>query len=391
MRRPYRLSSTFVQRVREPGRYGDGRGGNGLSLLVKHTKRGDVAKSWAQRLYVDGERRNVGIGAFPIVGLTEARRKCADNAAAIRRGETITRTVVRTVPNVREASEATLAVHAASWKHGSKSEPQWRSMFDAYVLPKIGRRRVDEVTAADVLKILAPLTTSKAETARKLKQRLGMVFKWAVTQGHRPDDPTASINAALPRNGKTTKRHRALPFNEMAGVIAKVRDSGAAPGTKLAFEYLVLTACRSGEVRYATWDEVDLECAVWTVAGSRTKTGAAHRVPLADRAVAILREARSLSSGAIIFSTITGRALSDNALSKLLRDHEIAMVPHGARSSFRHFCGSTGVDREVAEAALAHSRPGVEAACHRADLFDRRREVMDRWAMYLQGEGSGSF
>lgn len=384
MKRPYRLSSTFVQRVREPGRYGDGRGGNGLSILVKLTARGDIAKSWAQRLYFDGRARNVGLGAFPIVSLTEARRRAADNAAAVRRGDPIVRAVRRSVPTLAEASDATLAIHAASWKPGSKSEKQWRSLFASYVPPMLARRRVDEVTAADVLGILAPLTMSKAETARKLKQRLGMVFKWAVTQGHRPDDPTAAIGAALPRNGKRTDHHRALPFDQVAGAVATIRGSGAYRATVLAFEFLVLTAARSGEVRGARWEEIDIEAASWTVPADRTKTGAEHRIPLAERTVEALREARALSGGEIVFPTVTGKALSDSTISKLVREAGIKAVPHGFRSSFRDWCGASEVDREVAEACLAHSRPGVEAAYHRADLFDRRREVMTTWAAYLE-------
>ncbi len=382
--RPYRLSATFVQRVTDPGRYGDGRGGNGLSLLVKRTKRGDVAKSWAQRVYVEGRARNIGIGAYPIVTLTEARRRCADNAAALRRGESIVRTVTRTVPTFIEATDATLAIHAGSWKPGSKTEKQWRGMFEEYVSRQIGRRQIDEVTAADVLKILAPLQATKAETARKLKQRLGMVFKWAVTQGLRPDDPTATIAAALPRsNGKTTAHHRALPHGEVAGAIARVLASEAGESTKAAFEFLVLTAARSGEVRGGKWEEVDIEAATWTVPPSRTKTGQPHAVPLSDRATAILEAARMRSDGDLVFPSVRGKVLSDNTLSKLLRDNEIAMVPHGARSSFRDWCGENGVDRELAESCLAHSRPGVEAAYARSDLLARRRDVMQAWSDYL--------
>ena len=395
MKRPYRLSASFVQRVREPGRYGDGRGGHGLSILVKPTARGDLSKSWCQRLYIDGRERDIGLGAYPIVSLSEARGKATENAAAIRRGENIVRVRVervkaeRTVPTVAEAARATLAIHAGSWKPGSKTAAQFRSSFAEYVAPKIGRRPVDEVTPAHVLSILAPLTTSKPETARKLRQRLSMVFRWAKTQGHRPDDPTDGIEAALPRrNGKGREHHRALPPGEVAAAIATVRESAAWLGTKLAFEFLVLTAARSGEVRLATWEEIDTEAAVWTVLADRTKTGAAHRVPLSGRALAILSEARALSSNPrgpdLVFPSARRKAQSDSTVSKLLREAGIDAVPHGFRSSFRDWCGEAGVDREVAEACLAHSRPGVEAAYARGDLLARRIEIMRAWAAHLE-------
>ena len=388
MKRPYRLSSTFVQRVREPGRYGDGRGGNGLSLLVKLTKRGDIAKSWAQRLHVDGERRNIGIGAYPIVSLTEARRKCADNAAAIRRGETIVRTVKRTVPTFADAFETALAIQASGWRGSAeKTARSWRNMVGEYAMPKLGPMPVDRITTADVLEVLAPLWQSKRETGRKLRQRVGAVMKWAIAEGHRTEDPTgAALTAVLPKNGKVTAHHKALPFDQVAGAIATVHRSGALRSTVLAFEFLVLTATRSGEVRGARWGEVDLEADTWTVPAARTKTGAEHRVPLSGRALAILREARGLSDGEVVFPTVTGKALSDSTISKLIREQGIPAVPHGFRSSFREWAGARGVDREVAEAALAHSRPGVEAAYHRADLFDRRREVMTAWAAYLESD-----
>ena len=387
MKRPYRLSATFIARIKDPGRYGDGRGGNGLSLLVKRTADGDLAKSWAQRLHLGaGEYRSIGLGAFPIVNLTEARRQAADNAAAVRRGEAIERAVRRTVPTVAEAMELAIAVHAPSWKPGSKTEKQWRTLFAAHVLPRFGRRSVADVTAADVLAILAPLAATKPETARKLRQRLAMVFKWAMTQGHRADDPTAAIGAALPRNGKPADHHRALPHGEVAGALATIRESQAWPATKAALEFLIFTAARSGEVRGARWSEVDIEGRTWTVPAERTKTGAEHRIPLCEPALAALSEAREIADGSgLVFPSVRGKMLSDSTLSKLIRELGIQCVPHGFRSSFRDWCGARGVDREVAEAALAHSRPGVEAAYHRSDLFERRRAVMDRWGQHCTG------
>ena len=176
-----------------------------------------------------------------------------------------------------------------------------------------------------------------------------------------------------------------MAHSDVAGALRTIRDTGAWPATKLALEYIALTACRSGEVRGAKWCEIDLEGPTWLIPAERMKAGREHRVPLSGRALAVLNEARELAdSTGLIFPSATGRMLSDSTLSKLLRESEIVAVPHGFRSSFRDWCGDTGVDREVAEASLAHVvKNQVEAAYARSDLLERRRTVMQKWAHYL--------
>ncbi len=182
--RPYRLTAQYVKDLSQPGRYGDGRGGNGLSLLVKPTARGDVAKSWSQRLQLGGGKvRNIGLGAYPVVTLTAARRAAADNAARLREGRPLAARASAppvTGPTLAEATEATIAVHAAGWKPGSRTEAQWRRAFDAYVLPRLGTRGIAEITPSDLLTVLGPLVTGKPQTAKKVRTWVGMVFKWAV-------------------------------------------------------------------------------------------------------------------------------------------------------------------------------------------------------------------
>ena len=168
-----------------------------------------------------------------------------------------------------------------------------------------------------------------------------------------------------------------------------MRKSHAYPTTKLAFEFLVLTAARSGEVRLAHWDEIDLDAREWTVPAERTKAHRPHRVPLSGRAMEILEEARTLGGGGgLVFPSSEGRAFPGSRLSTLLRDLGIAAVPHGFRSSFRDWCGEcSNAPREVAEAALAHTVGNkVEAAYARSDLFERRRVLMEQWAAYLTGD-----
>ena len=215
-------------------------------------------------------------------------------------------------------------------------------------------------------------------------------MKWAVAMGLRPDNPAGDVlDQALGRHRVVVQHMRALPHSEVAGAIEAVRTSAAALATRLAFEFMVLTACRSGEVRLAGWDEIDLEAGEWTIPGERMKAQRPHRVPLSGRAVEILGEARTLGDGGgLVFPSSEGRPLSGSTLSTLLRGLRIAAVPHGFRSSFRDWCGEcSNAPREVAEAALAHVvRDKVEAAYARSDLFERRRVLMDDWAAYLAGE-----
>ena len=389
MDRPYRLSARFVATIEQPGRYGDGRGSGGLSLLVKHTARGHLAKSWAQRISIDGRQRNLGLGSWPHVSLAEAREKCALNLAARRRGELITGRK-RTVPTFEEAVEKVMAVHRAGWKDGSKSESDWRATLRDYALPKLGGRPVNRINTADVMAVLLPIWNEKRVTARRVRQRIGAVMRWAVAQGYREDNPAGeAIGAALPKNGVRPQHLAALPYAEVAEAIETVRRFGAYPATVLAFEFLVLTACRSGEVRGALWDEMDLERREWRIPPERMKTGREHRVPLSARALAVLRAARGLADGSgPVFPSPRGGPLSELAISKMVRDLGIGAVPHGFRSSFRDWAAEcTDAPREVCELALAHVNTNrIEAAYRRSDLFEQRRALMEEWAAFLREE-----
>ena len=386
--RPYRLSARFVETIREPGTYGDGRGSGGLSLRVKLTARGQLAKSWGQRISIDGRPRNLGLGSWPHVSLAEARLKCSLNLLARQRGELVTGKR-RTVPTFAEAVEKVIAVHSAGWKDGGRSEKLWRSSLRDYVMPKLGRRPVDRIHTSDVMAVLVPIWKAKRETAKRVRTRISAVMRWAVAQGYREDNPAGeAIGAALPKNGVPRRRHRALPYAEVAGAVDTVRRSGAYPGTVLAFEFLVLTASRSGEVRGAVWDEMDLPGRVWRVPGERMKAGREHRVPLSGRALAILQEAQGLADGSgMVFPSARGGPLSGEAIAKLIRALGIAAVPHGFRSSFRDWAAEcSDAPREVCELALAHvNTNAIEAAYRRTDLFERRRALMQQWAAFLAG------
>ena len=393
--RPYRLSARFVETIREPGCYGDGRGSGGLSLRVKVTARGHLAKSWGQRISVDGRPRNLGLGTWPHVSLAEARRKCVLNLLARQRGELVTGRR-RTVPTFAEAVEKVIAVHRTGWKSGGRQEKLWRSSLRDYAMPKLGGLPVNRIHTADVMAVLLPIWNEKRVTAQRVRRRISAVMGWAVAQGYREDNPTGeAIGAALPKNGVRPRHHPALPYAGVAGAIATVRRSGAYPATVLAFEFLVLTACRSGEVRGAQWKEMDLAGREWRIPAEQMKTDREHRVRLSTRALAVLREARAFATGSeTVFPSARGGPLSEVAISKLVRELGIGAVPHGFRSSFRDWAAEcSDAPREVCELALAHvNTNAIEAAYRRTDLFERRRALMEQWSTFLartEGEGAG--
>ena len=386
--RPYRLSARFVETIQEPGCYGDGRGSGGLSLRVKRTARGHLAKSWGQRISVDGRPRNLGLGTWPHVSLAEARQKCVLNLLARQRGELVTGRR-RTIPTFAEAVEKVIAVHSAGWKDGGRSEKLWRSSLRDYAMPRLGGRPVDRIQTADVMAVLLPIWNEKRETAKRVRRRISAVMRWAVAQDYREDNPAGeAIGAALPRNGVPPRHHPALPYVQVGGAIETVRMSGAYPATVLAFEFLVLTACRSGEVRGALWKEMDLKGREWRIPPERMKTGREHRVPLSRGALAVLQEAQALADGSrVVFPSARGGPLSEAAISKMVRDLGIGAVPHGFRSSFRDWAAErSDAPREVCELALAHvNTNAIEAAYRRTDMFERRRALMEQWAAFLVG------
>ena len=382
MKRPKQLSASFVRSINRPGRYGDGRGGHGLSILVKPTASGRLSKTWSQRLRMNGKPFNIGLGIYPVVTLAEARNVVLVNRRAVHQGRDPRG---GGIPTFEKAADKVIRIHAATWRPGGKSEAQWRASLRDYAMPILGRKRVDKITTADVLAVLLPIWNEKRETARRVRQRIGAVMKWAVAQNYRQDNPAGeAIGAALPKNGVRPQHHRALPHGEVGAAIKKVRQSGAYRATVLAFEFIVLTACRSGEVRGARWKEVDLSKATWTIPSKRMKTRREHRVPLSKRALEVLNEVLKFADGSgLVFPSPSGRTLSDSTISKLIRENGIPAVPHGFRSSFRDWCGDTGAAREVAEACLAHTVKGVEGAYFRSDMFARRRELMGHWANYI--------
>ena len=378
------LTAAFVRTVDAPGKYGDM---HGLILRVRPSG----SKQWIWRGTVRGRRIDLGLGGYPYTSLAEARETAFEYRKLARAGgdpRTLRPGAQNGVPTFREAVEKVIAMHRASWRPGSTSEAQWRSSLSTYSYPLLGRRRVDDITTADVMAVLLPIWSEKRVTAKRVRQRIGAVMKWAIAQGYRTDNPAGeAIGAALPKGGVQKKHFKAIPHAEVAHAITTVQAADVWPPAKLALEFQILTAARPGEVRAAMWSEIDTQGRAWTIPGKRAKSGRSHRVPLPRRALDILEDARLFSHGTgPIFPSVTGKMIHASTGRKLLSRNGIDAVPHGFRSSFRDWCGETGQPREVAEAALAHVvKNQVEAAYARSDLFERRRDLMEAWAAYLLG------
>ena len=381
------LSDVKVRKLKKPGRYTDGD-----TLYLKVSPSGN--KAWIQRLVIGGRRRDLGLGAYPMVSLAEARGKAMDNRALARSGgdpmaAKREERLLETLPTFEELAREHIAENLHSWKN-AKHRLQWTSTLETYAFPTLGSLKVKEITRMHVKKVLDPIWTSKPETARRVRQRIRSVMDRAVALEYIDYNPAGdAINGALAKQRRTRNHHRALPYGDLPAALQAVRESTAGPSVKLSFKMLALTACRSGEVRGMTWDEVDLKEATWIVPGERMKTGRPHRVPLSCRAMAILEEARYLSdgSGVVFPAPRDGGVLSDMAFTQLLRRLELDFVPHGLRSSFRDWAAEqTSTPHAVVERALAHTvGNATEAAYFRTDLFELRRELMDRWSAFLEG------
>jgi integrase len=371
-----------VKTVREPGKYFDGQG-----LFLRVQPNGQ--RQWVQRITIRGKRCELGLGNPSLVSLGEARETAlANRKLAVSGGDPMrAKKEAEAVLTFEEAARKVHALHLPTWrnpKHGA----QFLSTLETYTFPRIGALKVGEVTTADVLGVLTPIWTAKPETAARVRQRIGTVMKWAVAQGWRQDNPAQSIAEALPKRDKSLQKHRkALTYGEVADCLKVVQASSAGLSTKLALEFLILTATRSGETRGATWAEVDLGASpCWTIPANRMKAKRDHRIPLSPRAVEILAEAKGLTDGeGLVFpGTKTGKPLSDMTLSKLVKELGFDADVHGFRTSFRTWAQErTNFPREVAEAALAHTiKDKAEAAYARSDMFDKRRKMMDAWGAY---------
>lgn len=381
-------------------RKGPGLHADGWGLYLRVTEGG--TRSWMFRYRLDGRStpRDMGLGRWPDVTLQEAREKARQLRLAKREGIDPIE-AARTAKAARMAERAKsvtfedcaaryVKAHAAGWR-SAKHAAQWDSTLKLYAFPKFGRLPVQAIDTGMVVNVVEPLWSEKTVTASRLRGRIEAVLDWATARGLRTGDNPARwkglLENLLPAKSrvKRTKHHAALPYAEIGAFVAELRrqDGEAAR----ALEFTILTAARTGETIGATWEEIDLKAAVWTVPAERIKAGKEHRVPLQARTVEILKQTPERERKGYLFAG-RGQAapLSNMAMLKLLeRMGRDDLTVHGFRSCFRVWAAEqTNFAREVAEQALAHAIPDkVEAAYRRTDLFDRRRQMMDAWAKFI--------
>jgi integrase len=380
-----KLTALKVKSLTAPGRYVDG---DGLMLVVKASG----ARSWLVRLQKNGKRRDIGLGSASVVSLAEARLAALETRKQLQGGidPVAAKRALRVAPaapmTFRDAAIALHNERKADWIN-VKHRAQWISTLETYAFPTIGDRPIAEVTGTEVRDLLVPIWQTKAETARRVLQRVGKVLDWSHVQGHRPAEaPMRSIRSGLARQTSKAEHFASLPPSQVPLLMEKLRSTDTAG--RLALRFLILTAARSGEVRGATWDEVDMNRSLWTVPAERMKAKRQHDVPLSFAALAVLARAQELRKGLPgepIFPGQRHQALSDMTLAKVLR----TSVPgewtvHGFRSTFRDWVAeSTSFSGDVAEAALAHTIANkVEAAYRRTNYLDKRRELMAAWSIY---------
>jgi integrase len=400
------LTALQVRNAR-PGRHSDGKG---LYLLAKPTG----GKSWVLRVQYRGRRRDFGLGSValersgvddetvPLVQrkaltLTEAREKARigrelakagiDPSQEWRREEAV-------IPTFEAAARQYHTQVAKAWRNG-KHGAQWLSTLEAYAFPLIGAKSVDEIDASEVQRVLLPIWLSIPETARRVRQRIAVVLDYAKGKGWRDTEAPMRAVSQLMKGIKQAKggNFAAMPWAELPAFMKALRAAEPSVG-RYGLQFLILNAARSGEVRGATWGEIDWDACEWRIPPERMKAGKLHIVPLVPAAMDILRELRGLfggKAGEPIFPGMKGRPMSDATLAKALRvAGGGSYTVHGFRSTFRDWAAETGFADAWAEAALAHGNPDkVVSAYKRTTFFNQRRDkLMPAWARYALEDGS---
>ena len=378
-----KLTAKFVENVSEAGKYYDQ---HGLFLHVRPSG----AKKWLQRYTFQGRRREIGLGSAKIVSVATARRNAHQNLVLVSEGidPIEDRKQDSVIPKFEVAARKVYEDNRPTWRN-AKHAAQFITTLETYAFPVIGNMSVKEINSSHILRILSPIWVTKAETAKRVRQRLSTVFKYCVAQQWRTDDPAnIAIVEALPNLKKKVQHRKSISYNDVSTFIETVSKSSAGLSTKLGLEFLILTATRSGEVRNARWDEIN--GSLWTIPAERMKAGVEHRVPLPSRCIEILAEAKTISqgSGFIFEGTKPNKPLSENTFNKLMKELGLEVHAHGFRTSFRTWTQEkTNYPREITEAALAHSlRDKAEAAYARSDLLEKRAEMMEAWAQFISAE-----
>ena len=392
------LGPLAVKRLATAGLHPVG-GVAGLMLQVSPTG----TRSWLLRVKVGHKRREIGLGAFPGVTLALAREKAQATRDDITKGidpvaqrAAARQTIVEQQQEekalawtFRRCAEAYIKAKKPGWRN-AKHAYQWPASLQAYAYPVIGEVLVRNVNINHVTTIIEPHWATKNETINRVRNRIELVLDWATVRKLRSGDNPARWKGNLDKLLADRKivgavtGHRAL---DAADLYAFMQALGTVSGTSArCLEFVVLTACRSGEARLATWAEVDITTKTWSIPGQRMKSGRPHSVPLSDEVVALLEALPRMEGSDLVFpGAKEGKPLSDMALTAVMRRMAVDAVPHGMRASFSSWCASsTAYPSEVREMALAHAiGDGTVAAYQRSDLFEKRRHLMADWAKFL--------
>ena len=381
------LNARQVATLTKPGRYADG--GN-LFLSVRESG----SRSWVFRSKSGGVVTERGIGSFDSVPLVKAREIAKAMREAVANGRDPRTVLARDggVPTFGELSDKHIEAMAGSWRN-EKHRAQWVMTMREYCKP-LRKMPVDQIQTADVLRVLKPLWQKVPETASRLRGRIEVILAAASAHGYRdginPAQWRNHLDKLLPARGKLTRGHqKALPFSEVPAFMASLREKAGI--TPLALEFAILTAARSGEVRGATWAEIDFDGGIWSIPANRMKAARPHEVALSEPALGILKRIYAARTGDLIFPGGRGKPLSDATFTMLIKRMGHDVTQHGFRASFSTWCREqTAFPRELVEHALAHVvGDAVERAYSRGTALERRREVMAAWAAYCDG-GKGA-
>jgi integrase len=395
LRREKKLNAVSLKNL-PAGLHGDG---NGLYLSVK----GSGARSWILRTVVRGHRRDIGLGSLSTTSLSDAREEAAKLRGKARRGEDVLtkRRMEKRKSNAPTFEDAAKIVHAevAPTLKNEHNKVVWLRSLELHAFPIFGNKPVDAVEPADVLRAVVPIWTVKADMARKTLARIRRVMDWATIKGYRNvvagdivvprPNPCIGIEVALPKQPKDG-HHAALPYSEVPAFIGeKLRTSSAGLLVKLAMELTILTATRTSEALFAEWKEFDLDDGkLWSIPGERMKMDEPHKVPLSDRCIELLKEAKKISgeSKFVFPSADPDEPLSNVTMLRALQRMEGCedLTMHGFRAALKTWAHEkTKYDSLVIEAALAHKVDGIEKHYLRTTFLDQRRKLMEDWARFV--------